>query len=182
VSVEVVIAALGALAGVVAALFAWRSARTAKLALAIAHREESARRASITPYLIDVYREIDRKAKEASVFFLVSYANASTLPTSIVRLELCVYYSRESASPVHRLFSPVTGPAGVDALPIPVHIDARGTSKGTICFKIPVAFLDEVSVERYQLIATTPDDQKISLDSFLVKDRLVEQKRTTNSQ
>ena len=168
-TLEIKISILSAIAALGAAYWAWSSARTARLALALSEEDARSKREALKAYLINALRW-GKSAKEY-ISFSCSYTNSSSNPTTIERLELVVHgFDLAGNGSQVRLQPEQETPEGSELLlfPLPLNLQARSTLSGWLTFCLPKPWINSFLIDKYELVATTWSGQKITLESYIV--------------
>jgi hypothetical protein len=152
-------AVLSALAAVVAAWFAYESARAAKRTNLLAEREHAARSPSLDLYLIRgaIHR---LRASDLRVYdLLLRVTNRSDAAIAVTELLLEVEYSRRgermSRLQVRSDADAAALLANVSFEPFraPMLLEPRESREGAGVFSVPCSLLDDMQIDRYHIVA-----------------------------
>lgn len=167
--VETKIAALAALAALGSAYWAWSSAKTARLALYLAESEYAAKSSNISVYLINSLKWA--RGGETFVSFALTYTNGSSSPTTINRVELVLHAFDMAGHGSTILLSATNNiPDGseFEILELPINLAARASASGWATFLLPSKSMSGLLVDKYEILATTWEGEKVSLDAHIV--------------
>jgi hypothetical protein len=160
---ELEISLISALAAVVAALGAWRSAAIAKRALAITERDHLEKHESVRANLIDGVSWQNDKG-EHFVSFACSYLNSANAPNSIAKVDLIVEAYDGTGMLSKAILDPyvqdVPSMWNLKKLPIPLNLETRSTVSGWITFKLPKQLVTNRRIEKYQVISMTTSGER----------------------
>jgi hypothetical protein len=175
-SLSLLIAVVSAVTAILAAGFAYWSARTSQRALRLAERQESRRLPALVLYLADGYLRRNADAGHRVYAFLISISNQSDSDDAIARLDLRISYrtSGNFRAAVDVPSSP--GPAGgtrSDAyakLQTPVRVDSHQTVTGWAQFEVASALLEECTVDGYEVLVTGTHGERATIETAIVRE------------
>jgi hypothetical protein len=169
---EQLIALLSAIAAILSAVMAWRSARSASSMLRLASADRAEKLDAMQLYLIDSVRWKTNR-NEHIVSFAVSFINAATVANAVVRAELVVHASDSNGAMSEVLLGPTASdvPAAWDLkeLLVPLNLEARCTRSGWISFRMPAHVSEKLAVHTYQLAAMTATGLRLSIESHVMR-------------
>ena len=170
-TVDTLIAASAALAAIVSAFFAYRSADTAKRALKLGEVDFREKHDSLMPYLIDAVTWESGESRMAS--FACSLTNGATIPNTLTRIDLMIRVYDKQGVLSEIIINPTIGNTppkwDITSLPTPLNLQPRSTVSGWISFKLPNNFYENWRVDAYQVLAITSTGEKITLDAYILK-------------
>ncbi len=171
-SLELIIAIASAVAAIAAALFAWRSGRTAERALEIAQSDHRERHAGFAAYLIDGIAW-DDDDQDRLVAFACSVSNASSSPISIARVDLHLHVVTDDGTATRIVLAPQSSGAptiwDLKALQIPLNLDAKATASGWLGFKIPTRVSDTMTIDKYEVVFQRASGERESVEMYLLQ-------------
>jgi hypothetical protein len=168
-SLELKISLLSALAALASAYWAWSSSRTAKRALRLAEKDADSKEEKITPYLINSVKWF--KEGRSFISFACSYTNGASVPTTLSKIDLIVYTFDLAGRGQEILVSSTRkepNDSEFSLLPVPLNLEPRATASGWLTFELPVATLENLIIDRYEISATSWSGDRTSLESYLV--------------
>jgi len=159
---------------VIALLFSWKSFVVSKKALKISQKDHDEKYKDITPYLIRSVKYASKETSDKLVSFAVSYTNRASIPNTFSKLALEVTYFDEEGELHKVILIPEEIKENfwteIKQLSIPLNISAKTTISGWVGFKLPKALKQNKRIDKYSLVATTADDKKVIVESFLIKE------------
>jgi hypothetical protein len=171
-SLELVVAIASAVAAIAAALFAWRSARTADRALEIAQIDHRERHAGLAAYLIDGIAWDDDE-HDRLVAFACSVSNASSSPLSVVRVDLHLHVVTDEGTATRIVLSPQSAGApaiwDLKALQAPLNLDTKATVSGWLGFKIPTRVSNTMTIDKYEIVFQGATGERTSCEMHLLQ-------------
>lgn len=170
-----IFAGLSAVAGLLAALFAYRSYKLSKKALAIAESESDAKKANITVYLADSFRVYDTDRKKGKYIFSIAYFNKSDMDDSITEIHLEIFYVN-SANKVSHLMSShepdsaewLSGNAAAASLPL--NIKSRSSVTSWFVFGALSVVEKAQRIAKYRVVARNGQGKEVSVESYILRE------------
>jgi hypothetical protein len=166
-----------AIAAWLAALLAYRSARTSKRALTIAKRQEQRRQPVLIPYLVEGYvRLVDDEQRFRLYAFLLSVSNPSDTDNAIAQLDLHVTYTTAEGLrmtvevPANAMLGTAFVSSDSRSLGVPIRVDAHQTTAGWVYFRINESLLERVSIDGYMLVVTDSHGYHASVEPILIRE------------
>lgn len=160
------------MAAIAAALFAWRSARTADRALEIAQSDYRERHAGLAAYLIDGIAW-DDDDKDRLVAFACSVSNAASSPLSVARVDLHLHVVTDDGTATRIVLAPQSSGApaiwDLKALQIPLNLDAKATASGWLGFKIPTRVSDTMTIDKYEVTFQSSTGERAAVEMHLLQ-------------
>lgn len=161
------IAITSAVAAWLAVLFAYRSNKIAKRALALSEQQDRARAPDLVLYLIDGFVIIKEKDDPRIYAFSLSISNRSDNDNAIHRLELRISFRRRADHPSSNLFfqhdNTLADLPGAAPFSIPQDIGAHKTIAGWATFEVDGDKVLSSDIEEYDIYI---------LDSYGVETRV----------
>ncbi len=171
-TVELIVAVASAVAAIIAAVYAWRSARIAGKALELAQHDHQERHADLKTYLIDGVTW-DEDEGESMVAFACSISNTASAPFSIATIDLHLHAIAKDNTSTRVVLAPTTvdGPSIWELKPLiaPLNLDARATASGWIGFKLPKRVVDAMKVDKYEVVFQCSTGERSSVEQYLLK-------------
>ena len=168
-----VVSALGAL---VAAVFAWVSARAAKRSLELAEKQDQRRTPRLVLYLIDGYCQ--RIGSTRFLAFSVSVSNHSDIDNSVAQIELQVSYT--TAAPTKGFCMAVKVPHrsaladrirhNATILSPPLRIDAHQTIAGWVLFEVGDVLIGNGKIDDYAILVSDSHGQACRVEQAIVRE------------
>jgi hypothetical protein len=172
-TVDTLVSIASAVAAIAALALSYGSNAIARRALRISQQQHAWGTPNLSVYLADSFRRPGRSGE--LVAFSVTFINHSDRPDSIVRIELEVHYSTLTGLQNHLIFP--LGERGdgnvvlntLSSVHTPLRLSARGTASGWLVFQVHrEAF--KGTVQRYRVIATTATGNRVSFESYLLRE------------
>lgn len=176
--VATITAVLSALAAVVAAWFAYDSARAAKRSNLLAEREHAARAPNLELYLVrgSIHRF---RASDLRVYdLLLRVTNRSEAAIAVTEVLLEVEYSRRGERmPGLQVRSDADAAAllaNVSSEPFraPMLLEPRASREGAGVFRVPWDLLNDIQIDRYHIIAVDTDGNRWSVTTIGLNERV----------
>lgn len=159
-----------------ALVVSFRSSIFARRALAMSEADFNDKRKPLSLYLINRVRVVRDKHVFASFAFAIT--NSSTIPETITRFELKLFYkdlaNELRCSVVLRanaLALPSRAPEAT-ALVEPLHLSPRSSTQGWISFEIPSLINTEKLIEKFRVCGQTASGSECHYDVFVLSDTI----------
>jgi len=168
------IASLGLILSLAAFIISLRSYGVAKKSLNISKDQHNERSLGIKLYYIDAYKWISEDDKYIS--FALRFTNLSSLPSTILKIELHIEYHDENnvlgKVKVHpdTTTTPVNLKKYSDIISQPLNISNKSAKAGWVTFKLPPFLKEQLRVDLYQVIAETIDGKTISINTHIINE------------
>ena len=160
-----------AAAGILSAIYAASSARSARRSADLANNDLIERTKGVQAYLVNGV-QWTHSDKTEIVAISCTITNLSSLPNTIVRTELILHEYENTGEASRLMLSPakVDGPPGqtLQHFDIPINLSPRTTVSGWLCFVTPTTFCKTKTIDKYELAFLDSNGRRAAIETYLM--------------
>ena len=169
-----IISSLGLALSLFAFFVSIKSYSVAKKSLNISEQQNNERKLGVHLYYIDAYKW--KKEDDVFISFALRITNKSTIRNTISKIELHIEY-RDKNNVVGKIklqtnisVTPVNLKNFSEKIITPLCLEEKSAKSGWITFKLPHHFKEQLTIDLYQVIAESIDNETISIDTHIINE------------